>query len=101
MNNQEKAARILMRHWSGLDVPDDETTCCAQELADAGLLAPDEATESTAAADLARVTKRLRSLRDFHQEVVDKPGMWRDEYVQYSETTLRELDIIIGGAPNA
>ena len=41
MNNQEKVAKILMQHWHGLDVPDDEAECCAQALADAGLLAPD------------------------------------------------------------
>ena len=44
MNNIDKAAQVLMRHWgvAQLDgIPDDETECCAQALADAGLLAPD------------------------------------------------------------
>lgn len=44
MSNIDKAAQVLMRHWgvAQLDgIPDDETKCCAQALADAGLLAPD------------------------------------------------------------
>lgn len=44
MSNVDKAAQVLMRHWgvAQIDgVPDDETECCAQALADAGLLAPD------------------------------------------------------------
>lgn len=44
MSNVDKAAQVLMRHWgvAQIDgVPDDETECCAQALADAELLAPD------------------------------------------------------------
>jgi hypothetical protein len=44
MSNIDKAAQVLMLHWgvAQLDgIPDDETKCCAQALADAGLLAPD------------------------------------------------------------
>lgn len=44
MSNIDKVAQVLMKHWgvAQLDgVPDDETECCAQALADAGLLAPD------------------------------------------------------------
>lgn len=44
MSNIDKAAQVLMRHWgvAQLDgIPDDEIKCCAQALADAGLLAPD------------------------------------------------------------
>lgn len=41
MKNVERAARTLMRHWAGEGVPDDETTCCAEALKEAGLLMPD------------------------------------------------------------
>jgi len=43
MNNIDRAAQVLMRHWGVAQIdgiPDDETECCAQALADAGLLAP-------------------------------------------------------------
>lgn len=43
MTNQERAAEVLLKHWSVAQETgqDDECDCCAQALADAGLLMPD------------------------------------------------------------
>lgn len=42
MNNLERAAQVLLKHWSVAQETgqDDECDCCAQALADAGLLMP-------------------------------------------------------------
>lgn len=42
-SNQQRAVEVLNRHWSVAQETqqDDEAVCCAQALADAGLLMPD------------------------------------------------------------
>ena len=42
-NNRQRAVEVLNRHWSVAQETqqDDETACCVQALADAGLLMPD------------------------------------------------------------
>ena len=42
-SNQQRAVEVLNRHWSVAQETqqDDEAACCAQALADAGLLMPD------------------------------------------------------------
>lgn len=104
MSNQERAAQVLLKHWSVAQETgqDDECDCCAQALADAGLLISEPTNheiqmlrakcrelEAENKAQAEKIKRLQAALRE-----VDKDSFWAssDRYVGIKPLTYEEPD---------